>query len=252
MDRQHILNEIRRTAEANGGTPLGARRFSQETGIRVTDWDGKFWLRWGDALREAGFEPNQFVIGYDEETLIEKYISLMRELRRFPLERDLKIKAHTDKQFPSPNVFRRRGSKAQLARIIQDYCRSREGYEDVAALCVPIAAELTEHREPQDSTNGLGTDSMSSTREGYVYMGLLKLGREKRYKIGKAILVGRRTDQISLQLPEDLELIHAIRTDDAYGIEDYWHKRFATKNTKGEWFSLSRQDIEAFRRRKFM
>jgi hypothetical protein len=83
-------------------------------------------------------------------------------------------------------------------------------------------------------------------------MGLLKIGREKRYKIGKAVLVERRADQISLQLPEDLELVHAIRTDDAYGIEDYWHRRFETKNTKGEWFSLSRQDVEAFKRRKFM
>jgi hypothetical protein len=83
-------------------------------------------------------------------------------------------------------------------------------------------------------------------------MGLLKLGREKRYKIGKAVLVERRTDQISQQLPENLELVHAIRTDDAYGIEDYWHRRFTTKNTKGEWFSLSRHDVEAFKRRKFI
>jgi Meiotically Up-regulated Gene 113 (MUG113) protein len=78
------------------------------------------------------------------------------------------------------------------------------------------------------------------------------IGREKRYKIGKAVLVARRTDQISLQLPEDLELVHDIRTDDAYGIEDYWHRRFAAKNTKGEWFVLSREDIQAFKRRKFM
>ena len=81
---------------------------------------------------------------------------------------------------------------------------------------------------------------------------MLKLGREKRYKIGKAVLVERRRDQISLQLPEDLELVHAISTDDAYGIESYWHRRFAAKNTKGEWFSLSREDVQAFKRRKFM
>jgi hypothetical protein len=85
-----------------------------------------------------------------------------------------------------------------------------------------------------------------------VYLAVLKLGREKRYKVGKAVLVERRKDQISLQLPEDLELVHAIRTDDAYGIEGYWHRRFATKNTKGEWFSLSHDDVQAFKRRKFM
>jgi hypothetical protein len=30
------------------------------------------------------------------------------------------------------------------------------------------------------------------------------------------------------------------------------NERFSSKNTKGEWFSLSRQDVEAFKRRKFM
>jgi hypothetical protein len=37
-------------------------------------------------------------------------------------------------------------------------------------------------------------------------MGLLRLGREKRYKIGKTSRVERRADQISVQLPEDLQL----------------------------------------------
>jgi D-alanyl-D-alanine dipeptidase len=92
------------------------------------------------------------------------------------------------------------------------------------ALCDPIA-EQQQSREPH--SDGSTVDSTATTKAGYVYLGLLKLGREKRYKIGKAVLVERRRNQISLQLPEDLDLVHAISTDDAYGIEEYWHKRFA-------------------------
>jgi hypothetical protein len=68
---------------------------------------------------------------------------------------------------------------------------------------------------------------------GYVYLALMRIGRERRYKIGKADIVGRRTRQIAVELPEELELLHAISTDDAYGIEAYWHKRFASLNRPG-------------------
>jgi hypothetical protein len=80
----------------------------------------------------------------------------------------------------------------------------------------------------------------------------MKIGKEKRYKIGKADIVGRRTKQIAVNLPEELELIHAIATDDAYGIEAYWHRRFDSSRRGGEWFSLTADDVKAFRRRKFM
>jgi hypothetical protein len=61
MDKEHILAEIRRTARENGNRPLGVQRFTAETGIREFDWHGKLWARWGDALREAGFEANTLV-----------------------------------------------------------------------------------------------------------------------------------------------------------------------------------------------
>ncbi|MGA2184523.1 MAG: GIY-YIG nuclease family protein [Bryobacteraceae bacterium] len=252
MDKQRILNEIKRTAEANGGVPLGTARFFQETGIKDSDWRGKIWPRWGDAVRDAGFQPNKLQTAYSEEVLIEKFIELARDLGHLPVATEIKMKARSDDRFPWHNTFARFGSKQQFVARILEYCRDRPGYADVTALCAPVQARLGEQHQSEDSADGLATDSAASTKEGYVYMGLLKLGREKRYKIGKAVLVERRTDQISLQLPEDLELVHAIRTDDAYGIEDYWHRRFAAKNTKGEWFLLSRQDVEAFKRRKSM
>lgn len=50
---------------------------------------------------------------------------------------------------------------------------------------------------------------------------------------------------------EELELIFVIGTDDAYAIEAYWHKRFAEKRRRGEWFELTGDDLRVFQRRKF-
>jgi len=70
MDRHDIVREIQRTAQQNNGQPLGAKRFQDETGIEESDWFGKYWRNWGDALLEAGFPPNQMQAAYDETALI--------------------------------------------------------------------------------------------------------------------------------------------------------------------------------------
>jgi hypothetical protein len=41
MDKQHILNEIRRSAK--DGKPLGIQAFVTATGIKEHDWRGKPW-----------------------------------------------------------------------------------------------------------------------------------------------------------------------------------------------------------------
>jgi hypothetical protein len=87
-----------------------------------------------------------------------------------------------------------------------------------------------------------------SGKIGYVY--LVKHGSRKEYKIGKTFNPLRREGEIALQLPEKLEPIHYIKTDDPSGIENYWHTRFAEKRKEGEWFALTAEDVRAFKRWK--
>jgi hypothetical protein len=235
MNKQHILNEIRRTAEANGGVPLGRERFERETGVKESDWSGRYWVRWSEAVKEAGFEPNKLNTAHQEEFLVEKYIQLIRELGRIPVQGEMMMKRRNDPDFPSDTVFRRFGSKSQLLARVAEYCRGKDAHEDVAAL-LPSANVAEEAEEDDD------------VEFGFVY--LIKSGRY--FKIGRSNAAGRREREIALQLPEKASTVHTIRTDDPPGIEAYWHQRFSQQRKNGEWFELSASDVKAFKRRKFM
>ncbi len=239
MNKQHILHEIKRTAEANGGIPLGRLRFFRETGIKESDWKGKYWARWNDAVSEAGLEPNQKTIAYEEELLIEKFVALMRELGRFPVVAEIRMKVRKDPGFPNDKTFGRFGSKPEFAAKILDYCRLRSGYDDVAEFCATVASHLTANGDHSDG---------KLTIVGYVY--LMKSG--KFYKLGRSNAAGRREYELGIQLPEKLKTVHVVRTDDPAGIEAYWHKRFELRRKNGEWFDLEASDVAAFKRRKFM
>jgi len=239
MNREHILKEIKRTAEANGGTPLGRARFFKETGIREADWLGKFWARWGDAVRDAGYAPNKLQAAFDEAFLFEKYIELTRSLGRIPAHGDVLMKARADTTFPNAKAFERFGPKASLVRKLAEYCRTREGYEDIILLCEGHVSRVSSTKEEPASTDG---------DFGFVY--LMKAG--KFYKLGRSNATGRREYELGIQLPEKLKTVHVIHTDDPAGIETYWHNRFADKRKNGEWFELDAADVSAFKRRKFM
>ena len=60
VEKERILSEIRRLAEANDGKPLGRGRFSEATGIRETDWLGRYWARWSDAVQRNGVRTRIF------------------------------------------------------------------------------------------------------------------------------------------------------------------------------------------------
>ena len=76
-DTMHIIAEIRRTAAENEGRALGHRSFANETGIKAHDWRGNHWIRWSDALKEAGLEPNQKQLAIKDGVLLEKLALLV-------------------------------------------------------------------------------------------------------------------------------------------------------------------------------
>jgi hypothetical protein len=238
IGKEQILAEIKRTAQENGGFPLGQNKFFTLTRIRQTDWRGRYWARWGDALLEAGFEPNLWRSAYSEDFILEKLVALIRQLGHFPVKSEIQLLGQTDSDLPSTGVFRRLGSKNTVVSKLLTFCQARPGNEDIVDVCMKM----------QPKPVRVPSTVVETQVFGHVY--LLKSGRF--HKIGRSNAVGRRERELAIQLPEKSNVVHSISTDDPPGIEEYWHRRFAGRRKNGEWFELSAEDVSAFRRRKFM
>lgn len=239
MDREHIIREIRRTASSDK-VALGRSNFYKETGIKESDWIGIYWAKWSDAVLDADCTPSTLTTSINEDVLLEKIAGFIRELGHFPTHPELDLKGRSDDAFPSKRTFTRRfGRKGNFASVLYDWCLSNGEWADVANICEPLRVEekIDEDAEPQVKENN-----------GFVY--LMRSG--KHYKIGKTNSLDRRKYEIGLQMPERVVPIHSIATDDPSGIEAYWHSRFKEKRLNGEWFLLSKSDISAFKKRKFM
>jgi Meiotically up-regulated gene 113 len=239
LSKDEILAAIKREAAANGGAPLGKKRFEVVTGIGDSAWQGRYWARWSDAVREAGFQPNEWqgAIGTDED-LVRHLATLAKELGRYPVSAERTLFKLKHPEFPDAKVFSNRlGNRdAQLALLL-DFSLANEDFSEVYDMVRPLMKSTDAQATPQQIALGV---------TGSVY--LMRSG--KHYKIGFSAHVGRRSYEVALQLPEKLEVVHEIETDDPEGIERYWHQRFASKRTNGEWFALTDADVAAFKRRK--
>lgn len=234
MDRDEILAEIKRTADENGGKPLGRMRFQNATGIGKSDWV-RYWSKFSDAQRDAGLAPNELNRAYSDDCLFEKAIELTRDLGHYPTYDEFRTKAHNDPGFPSHGAFRRLGTKAQFAAKLIAWCADKPQYSDIVALIPPISEGL-----PETATRSTETD-------GYGFVYLLR-GHPGEYKVGYTKLVDRRVAELGAISSVEQKLIHEIKTDDPSGVEAYWHKRFESKRMRGEWFRLGPHDVKAFKR----
>ncbi len=177
--------------------------------------------------------------GYGDEVLLAHLAALVRRLGKFPTSNEIRFARQEDAGFPSHNTFARFGRKRDLVERLLDHCTSPGGEDvEVAEVCREVLAGLPVAAAEEDPPGEL--------QRGFVY--LMRSGRH--FKIGRTNSLGRREYELAIQLPERLELVHAMETDDTAGIERYWHDRFADRRANGEWFALTKADVLAFKRRK--
>lgn len=168
---------------------------------------------------------------------MEQVALLTRKLGRFPTIAEMRLERRGNTSFPSSGAVERLGAKGDLIAKLQELCAVLPEFRDIAQL-LPTATTAQSSESSRKAT----------PEDGYVY--LIQAGRY--YKVGRTNALGRREREITLQLPDRAETVHVIRTDDPIGIEAYWHRRFEAARRNGEWFELSRDEVHAFKRRKFM
>ena len=239
MDKTKILEEIRRTTEANDGVAPGREKFLQKTGIKESDWLGKFWTKWSDAVLEAGYKPNVMQTAFSDDLVLASYANFIQVIGHIPTSPEVRMKARDDTNFPSHNTFGRFGSKKQLLSRLLLFCRQNNNFSDVVT--------LLENDPSIEPTQDFEVEP-KQTENGYVY--LMQFGSE--YKIGSSNNVERRFRELKTQMPYEGKIIHTITTGDPEGIEAYWHQFFKNNRLKGEWFKLSMTEIRYFKKRTLM
>jgi hypothetical protein len=235
--RDDIIKAIRRLAAENKGQAPGQKAFARDTGVAEHIWRGKYWARWGDALIEAGFQPNQWTERLDSDAVLTGIIAACRHYGRVPTRDEIAIFRKTEPSIPSEQAIKSHfGRRADLLVALAKRAADQDAYADIKAM-------LPENPQPSPEPQ----IASSKVREGFVY--LIKSG--DFYKVGRSDDLERRVKEIRIALPDKAELVHSIRTDDPPGIEAYWHRRFADRRANGEWFKLPLSDVAAFKKRTF-
>jgi len=124
VDKNIVITEIRRLASQNGKAP-GKELFERETGIQSSEWYPKLWLRWSDAVKEAGLKPNKFNERTADEYVLEQYCKFVSELGHVPVTGEIRNRASSDSSFPAHNVFQRYGGKEKLVETAVAFCKDK-------------------------------------------------------------------------------------------------------------------------------
>lgn len=241
MTKEKAILLIQELASKNGGK-VSFRAFIDEAGIPQQRLRRAPWFTgWNNLLQEIGLSTNRFFVDRtSDEDIAVGVAELVKRLQHWPTEDELVREKKVNPMFPDVSIVRRVKTSGRLRSLLENYRPEDETsaiLRDVAE-CLPVAANEDE-----------ADDSDASMRvQGFVYM----LRNNRRYKIGFTNSPVRRFREVRIELPDETTRVHTIETDDPLGIEDYWHKRFASKRIRNsEWFELDANDVRAFKRRKY-
>ena len=197
--KEQIVNEIRRMADKHGRPP-GRRLFERETGIAMADWYGSLFRSWGDALAEAGYEPNEKQDKLSPEHVLREYAKVVRHFGRVPAAIDLRMYSRERPEVPGHTTFINHfGNKAGLDAALARWVYGQDEFQDLIAMLPPPKESPTVEAAGAPDRGG------ARRTEGLVY--LLKSG--DHYKIGRSQELERRVREIRIAMPEEVSLAKA-------------------------------------------
>lgn len=136
--REKILDEIKRLAKANGGTPPGQNVFAKETGYKPHEWE-KYWARWGDAVREAGLVAQEWSSKLNAMLFYPKLAEAVRYYKRLPTIRELQLFRKINPVIPSAMTLKNHfSSQAGMNNSIRQWAMATEEYADIVAMLPEI------------------------------------------------------------------------------------------------------------------
>jgi hypothetical protein len=107
--KSEILEHIRAIAKANGGKPPGMGAFEKETGITPGQYIGRYWARWSEALKEAGFEPNKLSDKRDSNLVFAKLAQAFVHFGGVVTQSEMRLyKKEVDPDFPNESTVSNR------------------------------------------------------------------------------------------------------------------------------------------------
>lgn len=78
--KERVIAAYQRATVDNGGVPVGLGSFSKVVPLRA--WRGKYFARFSDLVRDAGYVPRTKNLRHDDDALLEPVAGLVRKLGR--------------------------------------------------------------------------------------------------------------------------------------------------------------------------